>query len=87
MQLLVSRDGWERTLSLESRLARGPAWLGATVADTAVGAGQPKQDRGDRHRCKQPCGAGGPATGRLGAGRERPESEGGGRTGEGARRA
>jgi len=43
MQLLVSRDGWERTLSLESRLAGGPAWLGATVANMAGGAGQPKR--------------------------------------------
>lgn len=43
LQLLISRDGWERTLSLESQLARGPAWLGATVADTAVGAGQPRR--------------------------------------------
>ena len=40
LQLLISRDGWERTLGLESQLARGPAWLGATVADTAGGAGQ-----------------------------------------------
>jgi S1-C subfamily serine protease len=36
LQLRISRDGWERSVALEPQAARGPGWLGASVADAAA---------------------------------------------------